>query len=408
MKNVKKLFAVQIFTSVSIWTTLVCCIWNIGYCNGISPVKLGIMSFCFSGAMALFNGLMSAVIRPTAAKAIMLTAVAADILINFLTKITPSNNNRVYIYIFIIASCFSIISIAKDKLLSVESAESAEKSEKIFKLLRFTGPILGGIITECVAYDRIMITNMILLLIAGTIILTIERPKTDTEKQKHETHYITSDIYDKNKKVFIVFLILTFIVTICIQMVDAQLAEVFREVKDVSAMHIGFCIGISGIGVFLISTFFERFFVKEIFFHGGVAAMGILMAAAGCYFRNTENAKLTIIFVMFMLGGICWQTVMSTHENIIKSVETNSMMKLFSAVGIIVIFSYSTGALASGFIVEKIGVASMYILIGVILLSAAFTGKLLTEILLVRKNDITDRRPEVGRSNQNKRYNQEI
>lgn len=407
MKNVKKLYAVQVLTSVSIWTTLVCCIWNIGYCNVISPVKLGIMSFCFSGAMALFNGLMSAIAKPTAAKTIMLTAAAIDILINFLMKITPSGSQHIYAYIFIIASCFSVISIAKDKLLSVESAESADKSEKIFKLLRFTGPILGGIITEFVAYDKIMILNMILLFIAGTIMLTLERPKTDTEKEKHETHYITSDIYNKNKHVFIVFLLLTFVVTTCIQMVDAQLAEVFREVNNVSAMHIGFCIGISGIGVFLISTFLEKFFVKEVFFHGGVAAMGILMVSAGLYFRNTANAKLTIIFIMFMLGGICWQTVMSTHENIIKSVETNSMMMLFSAVGIIVIFSYSAGALASGFIVEKIGVASMYILIGTILLSSALIGKLLTGILL-RRNNKAYRRSEVGRSNQNKWYNQEI
>ncbi len=407
MNNIKKLYAVQILSSVSIWTTLVCCIWNIGYCGGITPVRLGVMSFCFSGAMALFNGIMSAVLRPTSGKTAILAAAAADILVNYLMHITPSVQKRVFVYIFLTASCFSIISIAKDKLLASASAESADISEKIFKLLRFTGPILGGIITGLMPYERIMIMNMILLLAAAVIALTLKKPRDDTEKEKQETHYIVSDKYEKNKNVFTVFLSLTFVVTICIQMVDAQLAEVFRAVNDVSAHHIGFCIGISGIGVFLISTFLERFFVKEIFFHSGVAVMGILMTGAGLYFRNTENARLAVIFAMFMLGGICWQTVMSTLENIIKSVRDGSMAKFFSAVGIIVIFSYSAGALASGYIADKIGVASMYILIGTILILSAITGKILTETVFGR-NTTADRRSEVGRSNQNKRYNQGI
>ena len=407
MNNVKKLYAVQVLTSVSIWTTLVCCIWNIGYCNGITPVRLGVMSFCFSGAMALFNGLMSALIRPTSAKAVMISAAAADILINLLMHITPSDKNHVFVLIFLTASCFSIISIAKDKMLSVVSSESAGTSEKIFRLLRFTGPILGGIIVEILAYENIMILNMVLLFVSGIIMLAIERPQTDIEAEKQETHYITSDIYDKNRKVFVVFLSLTFVVTICIQMIDAQLAVVFREVSDVSAKHIGLCIGISGIGVFTIATFFERYFVKEIFFHAGMAAMGILMVASGLYFRHTTDAKLAMIFALFMFGGICWQTVMSTHENIIKSVRDDTMMKLFTAVGIIIIFSYSTGALASGFIVQKIGIASLYILIGAVLFIAAVAGKLLTGAIL-RSNNTYDRRNDVGRSDQNKRYNQGI
>ncbi|MCR5021530.1 MFS transporter [Ruminococcus sp.] len=407
MNNIKKLYAVQILSSVSIWTTLVCCIWNIGYCGNITPVRLGVMSFCFSGAMALFNGIMSAVLRPTTGKAAILAAAAADILVNLLMHITPSDQKRVFVYIFLTASCFSIISIAKDKLLASASAQSAEKSEKIFKLLRFTGPILGGIITGFATYERIMLINILFLFASAVIAITLEKPQDDTEKEKQETRYIASDKYDKNRNLFTVFLSLTFIVTICIQMVDAQLAEIFRAINNASAQHIGLCIGISGIGVFIISTFLERYFVKESFFQSGIAAMGILMAGAGIYFKNTENARLAVVFLIFMLGGICWQTVMSTLENIIKSVRDNSMVKYFSAVGMIVIFSYSAGALASGFIVDKIGIASMYILIGIILIMSAIAGKILTGIVLGR-NVAAERRSEVGRSNQNKRYNQGI
>lgn len=387
--NRTKIYGIQLFTSITIWITLVCCIWNIGYCEKISPIELGIMSFCFSGAMALFNGIMSMVIKPTKAKSIMIFAILLDIMTYILLWNTELDKNMVFVYVFVVASCYSIISIAKDKMFAVVSIECGECSEHIFKLLRFLGPILGGIIVKVLSFQQVMLLCIILLFASTLIAFTVEKTTTDEELVKTETHYVTTNFYDKNRKIFGIFLVMTFIITICIQMIDAQLATVFQLVNNVSAIHIGLCIGISGIGVYVISCFFEKYFTKEVFLYVGFIGMGILMVLAGNYFIRCESVLVWIIMCMFFFGGICWQIVMSTHENIIKSIsDRDKMMLIFSVIGILIIFSYSLGAIASGYIVKSIGIEKMYILIGWILIEAAIIGKILISLIFPKKDRI--------------------
>lgn len=386
MSNNRKIYLVQILTSVSIWMTLVCCIWNVGFCQNLSPIKLGVMSFCFSGAMALFNGLMAMMIKPTKAKTIMIVASLVDIMVYMLMYRTDIQKNAIFIYIFVVASCFSIISIAKDKMFAVISVQCSDNSEKIFKLLRFLGPILGGILTQLISYNNLMVLNVILLICALIIELGIVAVDTDEELEKEETHYIKTNFYDNNQKIFRIFLVMTFIITISIQMIDAQLATVFHIVDNAAAIFIGLCIGISGIGVFFISCFYEKYFVKESFFYAGFLGMGSLMMLAGWYFTVNHGANLLVVFLMFFLGGVCWQIVMSTHENIIKSVtDYDKMMMLFTIVGILVIFSYSIGAIVSGYIVKAIGIEKLYIGIGCVLVVTAGIGCVIKKILFPHK-----------------------
>lgn len=383
--NNKKIFIVQIITSISIWSTLVCFIWNIGYCHKLSPIMLGVMSFCFSGAMALFNGIMSVVIRPMKAKKIMIVAGIIDILIYSLLYFTPINNKIIFIMIFILSACYSVISISKDKMFSVLSTEYGNKSEIIFKILRFTGPILGGVIISIMSYKEVIILNIVLLVFAQIIMFIIDNCSTNNEVQKKENRYITSEFYNKNQNIFRVLFVMIFVLTVFIQVIDAQLVTVFRMADNVLPVYIGLCIGISGIGVLVISCFMEKNFIKEGYIYMGSIGMGALMIIAGNYLLICKEVHIIALIIMFFIGGICWQIVMSTLENIIKSItDYNKMMGLFSNIGIILMVSYSLGSLLSGVIVNVIGIERVYISIGYILITVAAIGYILVKMLFYK------------------------
>ncbi|MDT9524314.1 macrolide transporter [Streptococcus mutans] len=382
-----RLYTVQVLSSLSIWITLVCCFWEIGFAQNLSPIKLGLMSFSFSGAMALFNAFMTVLVKPIYSKIIMLVTLAIDIVLYILLYTANLNKSIIYVYIFLIAACFSSVSISKDKIFEVTSLKGADASEKIFKFMRFIGPIVGGIIVEFLNFKNIMLLNVILLFLSILAVLTVENPLMNIELEKTDTKYITSDTYEKNANVFHVFLVMAFVITITIQMIDAQLVSVFHLITNVSAASFGLCIGISGIGVFLISSYFKKYFVTELFLYIGFLAMGILMIFAGSYFASHQTIPLLLIFSMFLIGGLSWQLIMTTQENIIKSISNRKkMLTLFSVIGIILILSYSLGALSSGFIVNKIGIAALYTWGGYALAITGVLGKIIVTTIFLKSN----------------------
>ncbi|EGJ44841.1 hypothetical protein [Streptococcus sanguinis] len=377
-----RLYTVQVLSSLSIWITLVCCFWEIGFAQNLSPIQLGLMSFSFSGAMALFNAFMTVLVKPIYSKIIMLVTLAIDIVLYILLYTANLNKSIIYVYIFLIAACFSSVSISKDKIFEVTSLKGADASEKIFKFMRFIGPIVGGIIVEFFSFKHVMLMNVALLFLTVFATLTIESPLQDTELERTDSKYITSDIYEKNASAFRIFLVMAFIITVTIQMIDAQLVTVFRLITNVSAASFGLCIGISGIGVFFISSYFEKYFVKELFLYFGFLVMGALMIFAGSYFANHQTVPLLLVFYMFFIGGLSWQIIMTTQENIIKSIsDRKKMLALFAIVGSILVVSYSLGALSSGFIVNKIGISTLYLWCGYILVMTGILGKVIVTAL---------------------------
>ncbi|AND80132.1 MFS transporter [Streptococcus pantholopis] len=386
-----RLYTIQLLSSLSIWITLVCCFWKIGFSQNLLPIKLGLMSFSFSGAMALFNALMMMLVKAIYSKIVMLITLIIDIVLYVLLYTANLNHNIIYIYIFLIAACFSSISISKDKIFEVTSLKGADVSEKIFKFMRFIGPIVGGIIVEFLNFKNIMLLNVALLFLSILTVLAIESPVTNIELEKTESKYITSNIYEKNAGVFHVFLLMAFIISITIQMIDAQLVTVFHLIANVSAVSFGLCIGISGIGVFLISSYFEKYFVRESFLYIGFLVMGILMIFAGSYFASHQTIPLLLIFSMFLIGGLSWQMIMTTQENIIKSISNRKkMLTLFSIIGIILVISYSLGALSSGFIVTKIGIATLYSWVGYALTITGVLGKIIVTTIFNSRNQLTE------------------
>ena len=90
---------------------------------------------------------------------------------------------------------------------------------------------------------------------------------------------------------------------------------------------------------------------------------------------------------MFLIGGLSWQLIMTTQENIIKSISNRKkMLTLFSVIGIILILSYSLGALSSGFIVNKIGIAALYTWGGYALAITGVLGKIIVTTIFLKSN----------------------
>lgn len=376
--SVKKVLLIQILSSISIWMTLVSCIWEIGYCGKISPVSLGIMSFCFSGSMALFNGVMSMAIKPIHVKKYWLAAIIIDVITFIFLIHDELSRSEEFICIFIVSACFSVIGTAVDKYLEVISLEGIDTSEKIFKLLRFLGPILGGILVYWFHFKMLMMINICLYVLIAIVLIFVKAPIKNEALEKVETKYIDNRFYDAHEMIVKVLIVMTFVVTVCIQMVDAQLATLFRMVDLKSGAIIGICIGISGTGVFLISLLFEKYLVKEYLFYVGIISMGFLLCLAGGLFSLLNMTPIIGIMIIFLFGGIFWQIIMSTLENIIKSfTDKNKMMKYFSVVGSMIIVSYSFGAIVSGFIVRQIGILNMYIGIGIVLVMFGIIGRVI-------------------------------
>ncbi len=375
--SIKKVLAIQVLASISIWVTLVCCIWEIGYCKGISAVSLGIMSFCFSGSMALFNGIMSVLMKPIHVRKYWIVAMIIDVVAFGILKQDELSIVKAFMCIFVISACFSVIGTAVDKYLETTSLEGVAISEKIFKLLRFSGPILGGLLVYWYPFKTLMLFNMVICALIVLILLFVRVPKNNEPLEKVETKYIDSKFYDANENIVKVLIAMTFVVTICIQMVDAQLATLFRMVDIKNGSLIGICIGISGTGVFLISLFMEKYLVKEYLFYIGMVSMGFLLCLAGIVFSILNMTPIICIFTVFLFGGIFWQIIMSTLENVIKSFTSeNTMMKYFSVVGSMIIVSYSVGALGSGFVVRQFGILKMYIGIGGVLVVIGTIGRI--------------------------------
>ena len=118
MKNNYRIHIIQILVSLSIWITLVSTFWHIGFLRNLTTIELGILSFTFSGAMALFNGFATAIVKPHLGKKILLISLLLDIVLYFLLLVLNNNLLVCYGLIFLISGIFSVVSITKDKILS--------------------------------------------------------------------------------------------------------------------------------------------------------------------------------------------------------------------------------------------------------------------------------------------------
>ena len=382
MKNNYRIHIIQILVSLSIWITLVSTFWHIGFLRNLTTIELGILSFTFSGAMALFNGFATAIVKPHLGKKILLISLLLDIVLYFLLLVLNNNLLVCYGLIFLISGIFSVVSITKDKILNATSTNGTKISEIIFKFSRFSGPIIGGVTAYYFTWEAIILLNIVLLGFALALSTWIKNISYDKVLEIAEVVYIKSDRYKHNRFLLILFFVMLFVITFIIQVIDAQLVTVFREIKGVTALEFGLCIGISGIGVFVISTWFEKYLIKENYIFLGFLFIGLLMLSAGHYLSTNSDYTVLPLFIMFLVGGLCWQIIMATQENIIKSIRNPSKMEfLFMIVGIILIISYSIGALLSGYIVMYTGVSSLYLWSGITLCTTGFFGKVLAKFI---------------------------
>lgn len=369
MKN-KNIFLVQILTSFAIWIFLVFILYNIGLLQNCTPVQLGIISFCFSGAMALVNGLGAAFIKYRSAKLSILigSLVSIFIIILFYNIAIPIIQ---YILIFLIASCYSLISIGKDKIVENEEQRFDKLNERIFRIIRFLGPTVGGIVVYFFTYKEVLLIILGLYVLSLLFMIGIKL-EGEVFKERLENQFIKTNKYEKNPRLIKSFIVLSFIVTLFIQVIDAQLVTLFKYSNLMLSTYIGVCIGCSGIGVFIIAEFFESKLVKEKLLYSSCFCLGILLFLAGNYMEYFEEIKILLIILVFFSGGLCWQIIMGTFENIIKSYKNKDlMMRVFTIVGILTLISYSTGALISGFLVNILKIYLVYIIAGIVLFISA-------------------------------------
>ncbi|WP_238861412.1 MFS transporter [Clostridium sp. YIM B02569] len=369
MRN-KNIFLVQILTSFAIWIFLVFILYNIGLLQNCTPVQLGIISFCFSGAMALVNGLGSAFIKYRSAKSCILIGLLISILIiiSFYNIATPIIQ---YVLIFLISSCYSLISIGKDKIVENGEQKFDKINERIFRIIRFLGPIVGGILVYFFTYKEVLLIISVLYILSLLFMISIKL-EGEVFKERLENKFIKTNKYEKNPRLIKSFFVLSFIVTLFIQVIDAQLVTLFKYSNLMLPTYIGVCIGCSGIGVFIIAEFFESKLVKEKLLYISCFCLGVLLFLAGSYMEYFGEIKIFLIILIFSIGGLCWQVVMGTFENIIKSYKNKDlMMRIFTIVGILTLISYSTGALISGFLVNILRIYLVYIIAGVVLLVSA-------------------------------------
>lgn len=384
MLHKKYLFTIQIFSSLAIWSILVAALYYIAMENNFTPVQLGILSFCFSGAMALFNGLMAMFILPGKAKRYMVCGSIISI-ISLFPLFELRGTNAVFPVIFIIASCYSVISVGKDKILATISVKEQQTGEFIFKLLRFLGPMFGGVIAFLVDFKYVLMLDMIFYVISLLFILLLKRCENDKEIGRIDNRYMITEKYETNPIYMKIFLAMVFAITFCIQITDAQLVSIFKRSIDASALTIGVCIGISGIGVFFISMFLEKFMNKEIYFFIAFLCMGAVLFCAGFYIISVQSLSVYPMILLFFLGGIFWQIALSTLENMIKSyLDQKKKNHIFSIIGGILIISYSAGALSSGVFVETFGLGPVYFILASILFISVFTSVVIMK-LIIRK-----------------------
>ena len=381
MKNKEKIIldVIESIGAIIVWLFFVFLLYERGYRDNYSPILLGIVSLFYSGSIALFNGIFPNLIAEKKEKVFMFLALImqgiATISIQFVHHIA-----LVIIITLIQGISFSALSEAK-KLILIRN-NYIFNDEFIFKLFRMVGPMLAGIMAAILS-EKTRVLYVSALAVVGSFLIVILNEK-GMEKQSEirrgaaENHHLEMDDIHYNPYTLIG---LSCVLTFCIQVVDAQLITVFKNVENLGIEMIGICIGCSGIGVFLISIFFEQKIKSIMVYMSSVICMGIVLLVGGTYLIDANYLSGYLLMCLFFCGGVFWQISMTFLENMIKSVsDEEKRNSLFGVVGICTLITYSLGAAISGLFVLIFGIGKVYLLLG----CAILLGTVVTFILNVK------------------------
>lgn len=353
--------------AIIIWTFFVFLLFNRGFQENYSPIQLGVVSLLFSGTMALLNGIIPNCIKAGKEKAYLVLAL----ILEMIACVLLFSTHGFFLILFIViveAACYSIITESKKALL--ERKNQHHSTDFIFKLFRMLGPVLGGIVI--LVFPPLMAIVYILLIGIAGIAITI---RVDSVRAERATGKVSGEWADRNDEKFkesrtylSQFLVVVALITFSIQVVDAQLITVFHRVDAVNALVVGCCIGCSGVGVFVISIFLEKYISKLDYFFVSVLLMGVILTVTGIYIGLPGKVGFFPLIPLFFCGGIFWQTVMTFLENVIKSVRDETIKNhYFQSVGIIILVTYSLGAFSSGFLVQLFTIKNVYVFLGLLL-----------------------------------------
>ncbi|PFA69792.1 arabinose ABC transporter permease [Bacillus sp. AFS015802] len=257
----------------------------------------------------------------------------------------------------------------------------------LLQLVKVVGPLIGGSVSGVFTPDISIAVNAASFFISGIIFSMITKKNhMKPEEVSGEIQFFRLwtegwELVLKNR-ILLVSILYGMIITLTIQMIDAQFVTLFSELFPEKPEMTGWTISVIGVGALLavlVLTKKETIDRYGWFFGSGSLMIGIM--AGGLGFLNSES-PLTIGLFFAFIGGIgTGITLTAVNYMIQKEPPREVIGRVSGIVDSMLSILFIAGPLLGGVLIQQLGVVLVFRGIGVVIFLLGMVGIVFQQII---------------------------
>jgi MFS transporter, DHA3 family, macrolide efflux protein len=259
----------------------------------------------------------------------------------------------------------------------------------LLQLVKVVGPLLGGSVSGVFSPDISIGINSVAFILSGIILSRIALRNNEnnegTTPDVH-AHFFRSwregwEIVFKNR-ILLASILYGMVITLTIQMIDAQLVTLFSEVFPNKTEMTGWTISAIGVGsllVILVLTKLDTIESYGWFFGTGSLLIGVMTGGLG--FLDHQSTSMVAISFAFIGGIGTGITFTAVNYMIQKEPPTEAIGRVSGIVDSTLSILFIAGPLLGGVLIHHFGVLHVFRWIGVVLILIGTVGIIMRKVI---------------------------
>jgi MFS transporter, DHA3 family, macrolide efflux protein len=267
----------------------------------------------------------------------------------------------------------------------------------LLQLVKVVGPLLGGSVSGFLTPDISISVNAASFFISGIIFSRItirNNMKPEGIPKETPVKFFSSwkegwELVFKSR-ILLVSILYGMIITLTIQMIDAQFVTLFSELFPEKPEMTGWTISAIGVGallVILVLTKIDTINRYGWFFGSGSLMIGVM--AGGLGFLNNQSPLIIGLFFAFIGGIGTGLTLTAVNYMIQKEPPTEAIGRVSGIVDSMLSILFIAGPLLGGVLIQQLGVILVFKGIGVVLFFTGMVGIIFQQGIWKKDEPIT-------------------
>ncbi|MEH6942128.1 MFS transporter [Bacillus sp. JJ722] len=243
---------------------------------------------------------------------------------------------------------------------------------------KILGPSIAGVLISNLGTTNLIISNVIIYMVSAFLLcflaadLKRDVSEISTNNEKWITLYVSGFREIKSKQLVFIGLFSLSIGMFFLQMIDSQLAILFKQNINEPEKFFGYALAAAGLGTICATLFYSRHKIISFLrtFTIGCFILGISIILVLFFITQvSESMSIFLLPVSFFIAGSSFGAIMISFQILVQKQIANSMIgRVFGAITGISTAATIMGVISGGLIAEMVGLNLTFLISGALLI----------------------------------------